>query len=169
MVKILTLATQNKSMKRISLLLLTVLGTCFWQGTANAQWTGNLTVQVENLRNQEGNLCLKVFSGSQGFPNNNDNAVQRTCVAIATIASDNPDDPLSYTFENLTAGTYAVAIYHDRNSDEVLNRGTFGAPIEGYGFSNDAPADTGPARFEDAIFLVAGPNTTVQIQMRYPD
>ncbi|MBD2459959.1 DUF2141 domain-containing protein [Oscillatoria sp. FACHB-1407] len=156
-------------MKRIGLLGLAVLGGCLWQEIAHAQLTGNLTVQVENLRNQEGNLCLKVFSASRGFPNDNDSAVERTCVAIASISPENPDDPLRYTFENLTSGTYAVAIYHDRNSDEVLNRGAFGAPTEGYGFSNDAPADIGPARFEDAIFLVAGPETTVQIQMRYPN
>ncbi|MDX2216533.1 MAG: DUF2141 domain-containing protein [Oculatellaceae cyanobacterium bins.114] len=156
-------------MKRIAVLVLTGLGSCLWQTTAHAQLVGNLTIQVENLRNQEGNICFKVFSGSRGFPNDNDSAVQRTCVAIASIPTENPDDPLQYTFENLTSGTYAVAIYHDSNGDEVLNRGTFGAPIEGYGFSNDAPADTGPARFEDAIFLVAGPETTVPIQMRYPN
>lgn len=156
-------------MKRLSLLILAVLGSCFWHPPADAQLIGNLVVQVEGLRSREGNVCLKVFSGSRGFPNDNDNAVQRACVAIAPPSPDDPDAPFQHTFENLPLGTYAIAIYHDSNGDEQLNRGTFGAPIEGYGFSNDAPADIGPARFGDAIFLVAGHETTIQIQMRYPD
>lgn len=139
-------------------------------GVAIAQLNGNLTVEVVGLQSQEGNVCFKLFSGSQGFPNDNDSTVQRACVAIAeTSAPTPPELPVTYTFENLAAGSYAVAIYHDRDGDEQLARGAFGAPAEGYGFSNDAPvASTGPASFEDAVILVAGNNTTIQIQVRYP-
>lgn len=139
-------------------------------GAALAQLTGNLTVEVVGLQSQEGNVCFKLFSGSQGFPNDNDSTVQRACVAIAATASPTPPElPMTYTFENLDSGSYAVAIYHDRDGDEQLARGAFGAPAEGYGFSNDAPvASTGPASFEDAVILVAGNSTTIQIQVRYP-
>ncbi len=130
---------------------------------ANAQieLTGDLQVQVTGLRNQTGNLCIKVFSGSRGFPNDNDNAVVRQCTAIA-----NPEP--SFSFTDLPSGNYAIAIYHDQNSDEQLNRGDFGIPIEGYGFSNDAPAETGPAEFQDAMFVLGNSQTTMSIRMRYP-
>jgi uncharacterized protein (DUF2141 family) len=135
---------------------------------ATAQFAANLTVQVVGLRNQEGNVCFKVFNGSRGFPDDNDSAVQRQCVAIAENLPENPEDPFSITFSDLNAGSYAVAIYHDRNSDEQLNRGTFNLPLEGYGFSNDAPARNGPADYEDAVFVLGISGSAIQIQMRYP-
>jgi uncharacterized protein (DUF2141 family) len=94
--------------------------------------------------------------------------VQRQCVAIAENLPENPEDPFSITFNNLDAGSYAVAIYHDRNNDELLNRGTFDLPLEGYGFSNDAPARNGPADYEDAVFVLGISGSVIQIQMRYP-
>jgi uncharacterized protein (DUF2141 family) len=143
-----------------------------------AQSTTTLTVEVANLRNQEGNVCFKLFSGSDGFPNDDDSALQRTCVAIDSLtesnetaigsASENTTPLFRYTFENLAVGNYAIAIYHDRNSDERLNRTLFGIPAEGYGFSNDAPANFGPAKFDDAVFALQEPNSTIQIRMRYP-
>jgi uncharacterized protein (DUF2141 family) len=151
--------------KKFGMMALLAVG-IFYAGSARAQFTGSLTVEVRGLRNQEGNICFKVFSGSPGFPNDNDNAVERTCVAIADNLSEDPEAPLTYTFETLEAGSYAVAIYHDRNGDEQLNRGALGIPLEGYGFSNDAPAVTSAARFEDAVFFLAN-DTVVPIQMQY--
>ena len=202
-----------------TLSLLLVSGLCY-ANVANAQLTSNLTVEVIGLQSQEGNVCLKLFSGSQGFPNDNESAVQRICVAIAQEESttdesmdesmpesmpetitdesmpesitdeamlepmeampesipaantesttEDSEDAFIYTFENIPSGTYAVAIYHDSNGDEVLNRGAFGMPTEGYGFSNDAPATDGPPRYSDAVVLVAGTHPAIQIQMKYP-
>lgn len=128
---------------------------------ADAQLTANLTVQIDGIQRQEGNVCLKLFNAAQGFPNDNESAVSRTCIPLTNAAQ-----PFTYSFPNLPAGSYAVAIYHDRNGNEVLDRGTFGIPLEGYGFSNNAPAVTGPARFQDALLLLAG-SQTIEIQMRY--
>ncbi|HEY9623577.1 MAG TPA: DUF2141 domain-containing protein [Crinalium sp.] len=168
----------GKTLKATAWFLI-ALGAINLSGHANAQLTGSLTVEVDGLDSQEGNLCLKVFSGSSGFPNSNESAVERTCVAIAQppsetspseITSDGSlsDGSLSYTFNNLPFNTYAVAVYHDRNGDEQLNRGAFGIPSEGYGFSNNAPANLGPPSYRDAAFLLAGPNTTIQIKIIYP-
>jgi len=153
--------------------------------------TGNVTIEVNALRNQEGNVCLKLFDNSEGFPNDDESALQKTCVPIEAATGVAPDtdasesesvsEPVSepvptisaspsfrYTFENLAYGNYAVAIYHDRNSNERLNRGLFGIPEEGYGFSNDAPANLGPADFDDAVFAVESADITIPIRMRYP-
>lgn len=149
--------------------LLATLGSMSFPDVAAAQLIGSLTVEVEGLQSQEGNICFKLFNGSEGFPNQNDRAVQRECVAIAENLPEDVEATFSYTFTDLASGTYAVALYHDRNSDEQLNRGAFGIPSEGYGFSNDAPATNAPARYEDAVFLLAGTETTISIRMRYSE
>lgn len=130
--------------------------------------TGSITIEVTDLQDQSGDICFKLFSGRQGFPNDDEAMVKRECLPIAANLAATGDANFSVTFDGLTYGTYAVAIYHDRNQDGELNRGMFGMPIEGYGFSNDAPAVDGPAQFEDAVFFLAGSNTTIAIRMKYP-
>ena len=62
---------------------------------------------------------------------------------------------------------YAIAIYHDVNSDHDFNRTIIGMPAEGFGFSNNAPTRVGLPSFESVRFR-AGPGTTqVPISMRY--
>ena len=122
--------------------------------------TGDLSVAIEGLQNSRGVVCLKIFSGSQGFPSENTNVADQTCVAIDTI-------PLTVTFDDLAFGNYAIALYHDSNGDGQLNRGAFGIPVEGFGFSNNPAIRMGPAEFEEAMFLWAGANTAITIQMQY--
>ncbi|TVQ20915.1 MAG: DUF2141 domain-containing protein [Leptolyngbya sp. DLM2.Bin15] len=129
------------------------------QAESQLNLNSQLTIQVEQLRSQEGNVCYGVFRGSQGFPSG-ENAVAHGCEPITDLDT-------RITVEDLPAGTYAVAIFHDANGDEVLNRGLFGMPREGYGFSNNVIARTGPPSYDQAMFLLGG-NMTLQIRMQYP-
>ncbi|NJN87771.1 MAG: DUF2141 domain-containing protein [Leptolyngbyaceae cyanobacterium SL_7_1] len=153
-------------------LLLATVGSVVISSAADAQLpanlTGSITIEVSDLQDQEGNICFKLFSGRQGFPNDDEAMVKRECVSISEHLATSENADFTVTFDDLTYGTYALAIYHDRNQDGELNRGMFGMPIEGYGFSNDAPAVDGPAQFDDAVFFLAGSNTTIAIRMKYP-
>ncbi|MBC1236021.1 MULTISPECIES: DUF2141 domain-containing protein [Nostoc] len=145
---------------RVSVLLLAVLGNLAWSFSAKAGYNGKLTVEIDGLKNKEGEVCASIYNSSQGFPNQRDRVLQKQCVAIT-------DTPLLMTFENLKAGNYAVAVIHDRNSDRTLNRNSLGIPIEGFGFSRNPEIKTSAPKFSEAVFLVAGPNTNIQVQLKY--
>jgi uncharacterized protein (DUF2141 family) len=66
----------------------------------------------------------------------------------------------------LKPGHYAVAQYHDENSDHDFNRTLF-APKEGFGFSNDAPTSIGLPSFDAARTALAPSGTVVRMKMRY--
>ena len=127
---------------------------------ADLALTGDLRVAVEGLPNRQGGVCLKIFSGRQGFPSENINVVDQACVAIDAI-------PLTVTFNDLAFGNYAIALYHDSNGDGQFNRGAFGIPTEGFGFSNNPAIRMGPAEFEEAMFLWAGAKAPITIQIQY--
>lgn len=131
-----------------------------WVLPAQAQLRGNLTVEISGLSSLDGNVCLTVFNDSRGFPSDQRRALNAECVAISA-------EPLRVTFENLAYGSYAIAAYHDSNMDTQLNQGMLGIPTEGFAFSNDAPVRTGPASFQDAVFVLSQRDTTIQMQMRY--
>lgn len=118
-----------------------------------------LVVQVNGFANQSGQVCASLFANSQGFPNNRQKVVQRQCTKIAV--------PTTITFKNLKAGSYAVAVIHDRNNDGTLNRNNLGMPLEGYGFSRNPKTETAPPKFQDAVVFVAGASTNVQVQLNY--
>jgi uncharacterized protein (DUF2141 family) len=119
-----------------------------------------LTIYVEGLKNQKGQLCMRLFANSQNFPGGNDAAATRECIKIN-------EESVKYTFRNLTPGSYAVAVFHDENGDRTLNRNGAGMPLEGYGFSNNPVVRQKAPSFGQAVFLVAGPNTGIKIQMKY--
>ncbi|HYW21615.1 MAG TPA: DUF2141 domain-containing protein [Nodularia sp. (in: cyanobacteria)] len=144
----------------LSVLLLAAMGNLAWISSARASFQGRLTMEIDGLRNTEGQVCVSIFANSQGFPSNSDRVVKKQCTKIA-------DNSLKVTFDNLQAGSYAVALIHDQNKDQILNRNNLGMPIEGFGFSRNPEVRTGPPQFKDAAFLLAGPNTVIQIQLKY--
>ncbi|MBM0742632.1 DUF2141 domain-containing protein [Phormidium sp. CLA17] len=134
--------------------------TIYAQSSAQPKFRGSLTVEISGLQNQKGLLCIRLFNESKGFPEGDGKSTKRECIKIT-------EEPMQFSFKNLAASSYAVAVFHDANGDRKLNRNAAGIPTEGYGFSNNPVIKTGPPKFGQAIFLVAGPNTGVKIQMKY--
>ncbi|TCP66754.1 DUF2141 domain-containing protein [Sphingomonas sp. PP-CE-1G-424] len=66
----------------------------------------------------------------------------------------------------LKPGYYAIAQYHDENSDHDFNRTLF-VPKEGFGFSNDAPTSIGLPSFASVRTALPASGTTVRMKMRY--
>ena len=121
-----------------------------------------LVVEVSGLNEQQGQICLNLFDSGAGFPSDRSKAVKTQC--MATIDSSSP---LLTTFENLSPGSYAVSAFHDANGDDEFNRNFVGMPVEGFGFSRNPEARTGPPEFSDAVILVAGPEMKIEIELSY--
>lgn len=145
---------------RVSMLLLAVLGNLAWSFSAKASFNGKLTVEIDGLKSKNGQVCVSIFASSEGFPGDRDRGLQKQCTKIT-------DTPLPITFENLKAGSYAVAVFHDQNNDGTLNSNVLGIPSEGFGFSSNPEIRTRAPKFSEAAFLVAGPDTNIQIQLKY--
>ena len=128
--------------------------------STNTIANGCLTVEINGLRNQNGIVCLTLFSGEEGFPN------QSNC-AIASHCVEAKDASVSATFEQLSPGEYAVAVIHDDNEDGKLNTGLFGIPKEGFGFSRNPRIGMSAPKFEETAISVSGENTKIKIEMNY--
>jgi uncharacterized protein (DUF2141 family) len=142
------------------ILVFAILGSLALSFPVQAKPNSQLTIEIDGLRNRQGQICLSLFTTSKGFPSNGTDAVQNQCVAITTM-------PPLVTFENLQPGSYAVAVVHDANSDGEVNRNALGIPVEGFGFSQNPVIRTGPPKFNDAVILVLGSSTNIQIQLNY--
>ncbi|MEO0373131.1 MAG: DUF2141 domain-containing protein [Cyanobacteria bacterium P01_A01_bin.17] len=118
----------------------------------------SLTVRVNGFRSQSGQLCLSLYSKAKDFPSSTSGAMQAQCLKAGTP---------TITFQNLSSGSYAVAVFHDANGDGTLNRNPIGIPTEGFGFSRNPRILTGPPAFSDSAVFVAGPGQNIDIKLNY--
>ncbi len=147
-----------------------VVGLAFACGLAGAAWAAddcagkpgatNLTVQVAGLRNAMGQVAVTVYADDAGRWLAPGGKLLRQRVAAVL-----PQTRACFWLPS--PGFYAVAIYHDANGDKDFNRSAFGAPIEGFGFSNDAPTRSGLPPFAAVRFRVRPGRSAVTIRMRY--
>jgi len=141
-------------------LLLALAGNFAIGPSAQAFPSGGLTVNINGIRNQRGQLCISLFSNSAGFPSQGDRALEAKCMPLGKGVP-------TITFPNLPPGSYAVAAFHDANRDGTLNRNRLGIPSEGFGFSRNPVIRTGPPKYGDAVVVVAGAAKTIQIRLQY--
>ncbi len=139
---------------------LAVLSSLIYVAPTKAELKSNLIVEVDGLKNQTGEICLKLFGTSAGFPDNNERAVKRQCVKIA-------ENPPTIVLKDIPSGSYAISLFQDLNGDHKLNRGSTGIPIEGYGFSNNPATRQDLTRYGDCVFLLAGSSNTLKIKLEY--
>ena len=143
-----------KNTKKVLLVALMLIGIvlCF------AEETGySITVSVTGINNLKGEISIGLFQGAESYPKGD-------VVAGAFIKADN--ETITYTFENIPEGVYAIAIYHDENTNAEMDRNFLGIPKEGYAFSNNVFGTFGAPKFEKAKFDVKE-DIQLTIKMKY--
>jgi uncharacterized protein (DUF2141 family) len=124
---------------------------------AHAQETASLTVKVEHVSNQGGQLRIGVY----------DQATFRVRgskpVAGQILRAEAGE--MTVTFDGLTPGEYGVKAYQDENRNGELDTVMGVMPTEPYALSNDAmPTMSGPP-WDDAKFTLRPGATTIVITL----
>ncbi len=126
---------------------------------AGAGHAAELTMTVTNLRSDAGVVEFALYSTPESFPKRGAMmAGKRVRISGAKAVGVFPD---------LAPGTYAVAVYHDENDNDRFDKNLIGFPLEGYGFSNDAPAFFDPPTFAEAAVRVPAEGSAITIRMSY--
>jgi uncharacterized protein (DUF2141 family) len=122
-----------------------------------------LEVKFDGVRDAQGQVCLSLFSGPTDFPKaTSPDFVVKRCAPASTKGTSIMLGDL-----NLKPGNYAITAFHDANSDSKLNKGAFGIPEEGFGFSNNPEIGFSAPSFDDTKFKVSNTPSVVQIKFRY--
>jgi uncharacterized protein (DUF2141 family) len=115
-------------------------------------------MEIDNLRSQRGQILVCLTSNPKAFPDcSKDSSSVRMAVPAANAGR--------FTATAPRAGTYAIAVVHDENGNNKMDKAIF-LPREGFGFSRNPTITTGPPRFTAASFAVNGPQSQ-RIKMRY--
>ncbi|MDA0996925.1 MAG: DUF2141 domain-containing protein [Proteobacteria bacterium] len=109
---------------------------------ASAASSADLTIEVSGLRSSQGTVHVAIYDRPEAFPKSDGMLNEITVPITGKLATA--------LFSGLTPGRYAVAVYHDENSNNEFDQGLFGIPLEDFAFSNGARAFFGPPSFSDA-------------------
>lgn len=123
---------------------------------AIAEPTTGLTVTIDGIETVSGKISLGVFDET-GYESGK-------AVDGASITVDGSS--VTASFEGLAPGEYGVKLFHDVNGNGSMDTNPFGMPIEPYAFSNNAKGRFGPAKWEQAKFVVEVDGTTHAITMQ---
>ena len=118
---------------------------------------GSITVDVGNVRSARGRVLVDIC------PQNR--FLEDGCIhhgeALAQIGTTR------VTVPNVPPGDYAAQAFHDENTNGNIERGMFGIPKEGVGFSRDARIVLSPPKWRDAVFSYAGADASIRFSLRY--
>ena len=116
----------------------------------------NLTVTIKNIKTIKGNIQVGLYNKKELFPK----VGKQFKVFYIKVTSKK----IKYTIKDLDHGNYALAIFHDENSDNKCNRNFLGIPSEDYGFSNNVRPFLSPPDFEDAMVKL-NKNTNIEVKL----
>ncbi|MCY3875882.1 MAG: DUF2141 domain-containing protein [Rhodobacteraceae bacterium] len=122
---------------------------------------GDITIELQGLRNESGRVYLALFSPDKGVPFPEEEGMILGGWRLASTKT------LAVTYHGLPDGEYAVTAFHDENGNGELDVNVLGIPTEGYGFSNDAAGFMGPPKFDQAAVTVGKNAGSTTLTMRY--
>lgn len=128
----------NKYLKNIALVLIVSLVV---NNIVNA---ASINIKVTNIKNLKGVIRVGIINKEQDFPYD---AFTGKKVPIS-------GDSVNVKFTGLAPGEYAIAVHHDENYNDKMDKNVLGVPLEGYCFSNNVKAFTAPPKFKYAKFIL---------------
>lgn len=123
-------------------LLLSIL---LYAGAGFERESITLNVEIDNVKVAKGKLLIAIYKPSEKFGGG--------AAAITNMLEVRSTGGQTASFD-IEPGQYALALYHDVNSNGVLDKNFMGIPKEPYGFSrNFRPKFSAPS-FKDCSFQV---------------
>lgn len=122
---------------------------CFATAQNGSTQTYTLTIVVEGMDSNVGNLGVLVFNNEKGWPED------RTA-AYKDISVPAEKGTQTMKIPDLPPGKYAVALIHDVNQNHKLEKNWIGQPKEQWGLSNNPHATIKAPPMSKALFELNG-------------
>jgi len=112
---------------------------------------------VAGVRNDKGDVLVSVCDPQ--------NFLKDSC-AYDGRAKAHPGEVV-VTVDGVPPGVWAVQAFHDETLAGHVRQNLLGLPLDGLGFSNDAPFRFGPPTYSDAAFRLGPGGGRIRLTLRY--
>lgn len=125
-------------------------------GSTNA----TLRVLISGFAGPTGTIMVGIHDSPRDFPSG-----PRVAEAAIPLPAEGSNGVARCAFI-LATGRYAMAVFHDANTNGKLDRDRIGRPLERSGFSRNASAVLGPPCFDAAAFELTNGVTEMVIRLQ---
>jgi len=139
-------------------MLLLISFSIFLNAQLFSQGELSVSIRVSNIHSPQGNIMLAIYDSPDTF-------LGKQVIKGMTIPVTQ-QGTIQFSVKDLPAGFYAFSLYHDINSNGILDDNFFRIPKEPYGFSNNAKGGLGPPSFKEAMFEVKVNAQLVEITLK---
>ena len=127
--------------------------------TASLSAQGKITVTVFNFENNKGACKTCLYTNASSFAGKGE--------AFKCMETKINNKKSTVIFNSVPAGVYAIAVFHDANNNNKLDKNLLGIPKEGYGASkNKLPLASAPTFNENRFVITATSNLQLGIRLR---
>lgn len=117
-----------------------------------------LNIQLDNIRNNKGNLYIFIYKYENQYPFNPE-------LHFEILKSNVSEGRLTYIVKNLSKGKYAITLLDDENANKDLDK-FLGIPCEGFGFSNNVKPLFSLPEYQELLFDIKD-NKTIHLTLQY--
>ncbi len=124
---------------------------------------GEIRIVVKDVKKSVGLIVADLYrNDEEGFLNRKGRVQQVRFAAKAPYSRFCMKAPT----QEQGPGSYAIALYHDKNANRTLDRGPFGIPNEPFGLSNDPKIRFSAPKITETLFSVASEGANVEIKLK---
>ena len=146
-------------MRTVLTYLLTILIIIVLSSWSFVSRKGSIHLTIEACKSDKGKVLIALYDNAKGYLNE-EKAVIKKVVRIRNKKA-------ILKLEGLPFGEYAVACYHDENSNLRLDKNIVGIPKEGFGFSNNVKPVFGAPSFSKCRFQLNKSEYYTAIKLLY--
>ena len=118
--------------------------------------SSSFTLFIDGIEKVEGEIRIAMFDSKEKY----------TKDPVYAVVLPVDSTTITWKEESLPFGDYAIAVYHDKNTNGKIDTNLLGIPKENYGFSNNARGRFGPASWEDSKFRIEERIFTTEIKIK---
>ena len=123
----------------------------------NAEPAMTLDVEFTNVKKAKGKLWIAVYKPGEKFGGKEKPSITKIIEVKAAA-------PQNVQFD-LAPGRYALAVYHDLNNNDELDKNFIGIPKEPYGFSKNFRPKFSAPTFDDCAFELKDAGQKISVKL----
>lgn len=118
---------------------------------------GDLVINLENIKKPKGMIWLALYDSEETL------FVKKKSILKGVEVNEKGD--ITVVMDEVQFGTYALAIFHDENSNGELDKNFFGIPTEPYAFARPPKSKWRAPYFEELTFSFNKTNQVVDTKL----
>ena len=116
-----------------------------------------VTIHIKDVKVTDGDIYISAWDSEAKW-------IEHTNPVAWTRAK--AEVPQTSITVELPEGSYAFSVYHDVDGNQQMSYNAQSLPIEPWGLSNDAPAESAPPSWDDLVVEIIGDAMTIEISLR---